>query len=131
MDRCLPQPRDGARVLAPVCRLQLPVCAWGAEAFMTSVAHLPGTTRAWAAPGPQSPLSLAQYQAFPSPGGGPPGSLSTGSWGWSGRHQRLGMEETLLLSAPRPGLRPWLCAPPGPFHLSCLCLLHFLPLTTA
>ena len=71
---------------------------------MASVAHLSGTTRAWAASGPQSPLSLAQHQAFPSPDGGPPGSLSSGSWGWNGRHQRSGMEkETLLLSAPTRG----------------------------
>lgn len=71
---------------------------------MAPVAHLSGTTRAWAASGPQSPLSLAQYQVFPIPGGSPPGSLSSVSWGWSGRHQWSGMEkETLLLSAPAPG----------------------------
>ena len=63
------RPCAGARVPAPMCRLQLPVCAWGAEAFMTSVAHLPGTTRAGAAQALSLLSPLPSIRPFPAQGG--------------------------------------------------------------
>lgn len=70
------------------------------------------------------PLLLLQYQVFPIPGGGPPGLLSSGSWGWSGRRQVSGDGE---------GDPPPLCTcpsraetmavpPPRTPSISCLCL---------
>ena len=126
MDRCLPQPRDGARVPPPAPG----VCLGG------------GGIHDLSGPPPWYHLGLGCRKPSVSSLPCPVPGLSQPRWGssWVTERWELGLEWKAPAVGdggdspplcPRPGLRPWLCAPPGPFHLSCLCLLHFLPLTTA
>ena len=127
MDRCLPQPQDGPRVPPPAPSM----CLGGGGVHGSSGPPL------WYHQGLGCLRSSVSSLPCPIPG------LSHPRWesSWVAELCELGLEWKASVVGDGkgdppplctcPGLRPWLCAPPGPFHLSCLCRLLLLPLATA
>lgn len=101
MDRCLPQPQAGPCVPPPAPSMG--GCASGVEAFMVSMAHLPGTTRAWAA-------SWSSVSPLPCPAPG----LSQPGWGTSlvAELCELGLEWKAPVVGDGEGDPPPLCPQP-------------------